>query len=146
MSLDMYHLGIKSLAEAARGAGPLDGADVVATVDNPLCGDRVRLALWMQNDRIARIAHEVRGCLLCRAAASVLGMHAPGRGRDGVAEAADALRAILDGDGGGPPGWVELEVFRPVAAYRSRHGCVLLPFRALLTALRERETEAVRTA
>ena len=52
--------------------------------------------------------------------------------------AANAARAML-ADGAPAPGppWDALRHFRPVAAHRSRHECVLLPFEAAARALAE---------
>ncbi|MBI3451654.1 MAG: hypothetical protein HY057_02255 [Rhodospirillales bacterium] len=52
-------------------------------------------------------------------------------------QARAALRALLAG-GDAPQGaWAGLSIFAPVAAYKSRHDCVLLPFDALERALSE---------
>ena len=39
---------------------------------NPLCGDRITVYLTMDNDRIADVAFEGRGCAISTAAASLL--------------------------------------------------------------------------
>jgi nitrogen fixation NifU-like protein len=136
MSDDLYQQAITSLAKAATGAGKLDLTDVRETADNPLCGDRVTLDIQMQDKRIARIAHEVRGCLLCRAAASAIGLRAPGRTADDIAQAHASLMAMLKSSVAEPiDGWPELSAFQPVARHKSRHDCVLLPFDALSRAL-----------
>lgn len=131
----LYHQAIIDQAKAAVGAGRLDRPAASATVDNPLCGDRVTVDLAIAAGKVTAIGHQVRGCLLCNAAASVLARH--GIGRDG-----EALRAVAAGfetmirDGGPvPDGWPELESFHPVRAAKSRHECVLLPFQAAVKAL-----------
>lgn len=86
--------------------------------------------------RVERLAHEVRGCLLCEAAASVIGASAPGESVEDLVALSRALRAFLcDGSLGPPKCWPALEMFAPVAHHRSRHDCVLLPFDALVKAL-----------
>jgi len=129
----LYNQRIRALAEAAHGAGKLDVASASVVRDSPMCGDRVRMDVLVADGRIAALAHEVRGCVLCRAAASVIGLHAVGLS----AAESDALRgqvaAMLAG-GAPPDGWAELAVFEPVRPHRSRHGCVLIPFEALARA------------
>lgn len=136
MSGNLYQQAIKSLAEAAHGAGRLEAADATVRLDNPLCGDRVTLHLKMADGRISALAHETKGCLLCRAAASAIGLRAPGLGPAEVAAAAAAAVAQVTEPAAPPPPWPELEVFRPVQAHPSRRGCVSLPFQALDQALK----------
>ncbi|MBW7903737.1 MAG: iron-sulfur cluster assembly scaffold protein [Rhodocyclaceae bacterium] len=135
MSEEIYQQAIKELAQAAHGAGRLAQPTASVRLDNALCGDRVTLDLRSEGDTIAELAHETRGCLLCRAAASLLAREAPGKSADELARAHAALTALLQGDPAEPLPWPALSIFAPVRAYKSRHGCVLLPFRALREAI-----------
>lgn len=135
---DLYHDAIMALARAGTGAGTLADADASFTVNNPLCGDRVTMAVKLADQRVAQIAHKVRGCALCQAAAAMIADQAPGLTVDAVNHAADAAEAMLKNREETVPegGWAAMDAFRPVADHRSRHDCVLLPFRALVEALR----------
>jgi nitrogen fixation protein NifU and related proteins len=84
---------------------------------------------------VSALGHQVRGCLLCEAAASVIGAHAVGATRDELAIASESAKAMLKGSGKAAPPWSEMDAFAPVRAHRSRHNCVLLPFEALTKAL-----------
>lgn len=130
----LYNQRIKELAAAACGAGRLAAPSGAAMRDSPVCGDRVRMEVRVADGRIVALAHEVKGCLLCRAAASVIGLHGVGLS----AADSDALRAAVAAmlaGGERPDGWAELAVFEPVRQHRSRHGCVLIPFEALAKAV-----------
>ncbi len=132
----LYHEAIVRLARAAHGAGRLPDPHGAATVDNPLCGDRVTVELRVEGGRIAALAQRVRGCLLCEAAASLVGRAAVGRTGGELAEGRRRLGAILGGGAGAPEApWEDLGLFAPVAGVPSRHRCVLLPFEALGEAL-----------
>lgn len=133
----LYQAAIKDYARADHGHGRLDGAGATVRLDNPLCGDRISLQVRLEAGRIAAIGHETKGCLLCRAAASLLGQRAPGLDRQGVAAATAALEAILDQGHPPPADWPELGMFAPAQAHASRHKCVLLPFRALAQAIEQ---------
>ena len=122
---------IKDWARADHGHGRLDAPAVEATLDNPLCGDRVHVGVRVEAGLIARFAQETRGCLLCRAAASLLGQRAPGMSAAQVEEAAAALAALLASGTEPPAHWAELGMFAPARGHPSRHKCALLPFRAL---------------
>lgn len=132
----LYQDAIKQFAQAAHGHGRLDHVTGEARLDNPLCGDRVRLQVAMKGGRVEALAHDTKGCLLCRAAASLVGSHAPGQDKAAIQAVADALDAMLKGAAPAPGAWPELSMFEPARAYPSRHRCVLLPFRALLEAMR----------
>jgi nitrogen fixation NifU-like protein len=133
---ELYQQAIKSLAQSATGQGRLEAPDGVALLDNPLCGDRVEMEVELADGRIAALAHRVKGCLLCRAAASAIGARASGAGLDEIERVAAQVSEMLEAKGRVPEGWTELAAFAPVYGHRSRYGCVLLPFKALVEALR----------
>jgi len=136
MSDDLYHQALIERAHASRKRGRLPAADRSVTLDNPLCGDRVTLDLEMRGERVARIGHQVRGCLLCEAAAETIAAQAPGKTVPELDAAQAALSAILKEGAAAPEGeWSCLAVFVPVHKVKSRRDCVLLPFEALAKAL-----------
>ena len=133
---ELYQGELVRLARDATGAGRLDDPQGSATLDNPLCGDRVTFDVRLAGGRIAALAHRVRGCLLCEASASLLGRSAVGATAGEVAAARAGAAGML-AEGAAAPGgrWERLELFRPVGAVKSRHLCVLLAFDALDAAL-----------
>lgn len=133
---DLYHARLVQLARDAVGAGRLARPDGSATLDSPLCGDEVAVDVTLAEGRIAALAHRVRGCVLCQAAASVIGRAAPGATPEEVRDARARLAEMLERGGPAPEGrFAELAAFRPAAAVPSRHGCPLLPFDALAQAV-----------
>lgn len=137
MNEALYNNAILAHARAKRRAGRLANPGASASVDNPLCGDRVTIDLNLENGVVSDFAQRVRGCVLCEAAASIIGAHAVGVTPAVLHAAADAARTVIAE--GTPPdrGWPELSCFVPVHAHKSRHTCVLLPFQALESALAE---------
>lgn len=132
----LYHEAIVALARAAHGEGRLEGATASATVDNPLCGDRVTIDLVRDGSSVAEVGQRVRGCLLCEAAASAIGRRAPGCSGDELAAVSEWVRSMLAGTAAPEDApWPELALFAPVRDFRSRHVCVTLPFEALEKAL-----------
>ena len=134
-SAQLYHEAIKQLARAAHGAGRLQNADCHARADNPLCGDRIDIDVRREAGKIIEIGHKTRGCLLCEAAASAIGLRAPGRDQVDIVQAREELRKLLESDV--PPAeiWPEFELFVPARGFPSRHNCLFLPFDALIEAL-----------
>jgi nitrogen fixation NifU-like protein len=54
-----------------RNLGDLDGADAVAEVENPACGDRTRLAIRVAGGRIVESRFRTEGCPAAIAASSI---------------------------------------------------------------------------
>lgn len=133
---DLYQQRLVRLARSAAGAGRLEAPDATATLDNPLCGDRVTVDLSVRQGAIVALAHRVRGCVLCEASAALIAQHAVSA-RPAEIAAARAIAAELLHSGAAPPAgrWADLELFRPVHDVPSRHRCVLLPFDAVGAAL-----------
>lgn len=99
--------------------GALPGADVVGEASNPLCGDRVRIALAIVDDAIREARFAGDACAICVASASLLtervrGMTLPVAGRLTDEEVIAALNAEID---------------------PARRRCALLPLEALRAAL-----------
>lgn len=134
MSEALYHAALVDRARGAFGRGRLADATATATVDNPLCGDRVTLDLAVTDGRIATIGHQVRGCLLCEAAAATIAEHCRGSGAADLDAIGAAARRLMAEGGALEARWQCLEIFRPVHQAKSRRDCVLLPFEALARA------------
>jgi nitrogen fixation NifU-like protein len=132
----IYQQAIMGLATAAIGHGSLASPDGRALADNPLCGDRVEMEVKLSDGRVAALAHRVKGCLLCRAAASVIGKRAAGAKPEDIERVSSGVSDMLEKQSPPPAEWGELGAFAPVHGHRSRYRCVQLPFEALLAALR----------
>ena len=134
MTDQLYQERILALAKTKTGAGKLVNPTKSARRDNPLCGDRVTIDVKLDGQgRIAEIAQQVRGCLLCQASASALASVAVGKDAKGIADIRhDAERAVgrEAGESRDP-----FAAFAPVRDHKSRQECVLLPFEALKDAL-----------
>lgn len=131
MSDALYHEAILARARDAAREGRIEGATRTATLDNPLCGDRVTFDFVLSGGRIEKVRHFVRGCALCRASAATLAASLEGAGREALATSAEKLEAALTG-AETDPDW---QVFAPVGRHRSRHDCVRLPMAAARAAL-----------
>ena len=134
----LYQETILEHGHHPRRTGPLASATHQASLDNPLCGDRITIRLRIEDDLDRR--RQVRGARL---------LHRPGRGlavgRGGRrthrlgAAVARGRSPRSDGDAGiesadlGP-----LEVLGAARAFPARVACVTLAPKAALRALGER--------
>ena len=63
--------------------GRLEAPDLHAELDNPLCGDRIRLELGLgSGGRIDRVAFDGHGCVISQVSASLLAEHLEGKALD----------------------------------------------------------------
>ncbi len=119
--------------KSPRNYGPLAGATHEATLANPLCGDEVTLRLQLDGDRIVALRFESRGCILSRAAASLMTERVQGK----TLEEALAVGRDLESFVSAPPVPGAAERLGPLTAlegvrdYPSRVGCVTLAWQAL---------------
>ena len=68
----MYSAQLLDHFQNPRNAGELPDADAVAQIQNPVCGDVIRLTLKMCADRIEQIRFKAKGCVPAIACASAL--------------------------------------------------------------------------
>lgn len=83
-----------------RNVGDLARPDARVDVNNPVCGDRLTLALRVESGQVAEVAWRVLGCSGAIAAASAMSELVKGRA---VSEAAAVDRDAIDGALGGLP-------------------------------------------
>jgi nitrogen fixation NifU-like protein len=129
-----------------RNYGPLPEPDREVDGHNPLCGDRLRLRLRLEGDRVAEARFEGSGCAISTASASMMTEAVRGRPIAEVLELAARFRALVTGEGeaGEPESLGELVALAGVRAYPMRVKCATLAWHALRSAL-ERDSDRVST-
>lgn len=68
----MYSAQVLDHFQNPRNAGDVVAADAVAEMENPVCGDVLRLSVKMDSGRIAEIRFKAKGCVPAIACASAL--------------------------------------------------------------------------
>ncbi len=70
---DMYRELILDHYKNPRNRGKLEPADISFEDDNPLCGDRLRIDIRLdENKRVKEVAFSGQGCAISQASASML--------------------------------------------------------------------------
>lgn len=131
----VYNDSIKSLSNELKYAGQIDCPDCEATLNNPLCGDQVTIQMCTEDQHIVDFRHQVRGCMLCKASASLLASCARGMTLSDIVELRKSLTEAIRPTSEEVVFQKSLEIFRPLRKHRSRHSCVLLPYDAAIQAL-----------
>jgi nitrogen fixation NifU-like protein len=68
----MYSVQLLDHFQNPRNAGDLLDADSTAEIENPVCGDVLRLTLRVKGGRISEIRFKAKGCVPAMACASAL--------------------------------------------------------------------------
>ena len=136
MNKPLYTTEILRLAASLPDRTELEREDGSAELRSPTCGSRIALAVQLDDERrVERLSMQVNACAFGQASAALVQQHAVGRAHDEVANALVTISRWLareQDEAGDWPGLVTLEPARP---RKSRHGAILLPFRALLAAI-----------
>ena len=136
MNAPLYTTEILRLAASLKGPTPLDREDGRAELRSPTCGSRVITAVTLdEQGKVAALSQTVHACAFGQASSALLEQGAVGRDRSQVHEAATKLDAWLGG-GETAPDWPGIAALAPARSRKSRHGAILLPFRALLAAMK----------
>lgn len=120
---------------APRNFGALPGHTDAADGVNALCGDRVRIELRREADRIRQLSFQGESCAIATASASMMSLFVAGRGLDEIAEAAQRFERLVRGEALEDASLGDLQAFAELRNYPSRRKCALLPWSTLLAAL-----------
>lgn len=136
VTVPLYTRDILRLAASIPGQRSFAEMGEAIAVRSPTCGSRVAMRVTLDEaGRVASVEQAVEACAFGQAAAALVGVHAVGKTQDDAAVALAGVERWLDEDAAEP--WPDLAILDPARARRGRHGAILLPFRALLAAMRE---------
>ena len=136
---DLYSARILTLAANLPHAGRLPAPEGTGERVAKLCGSRATVDVVLDDQgRIAAFAQDVKACALGQAAAGVVGESILGASAQEIAEARDAMLAMLKSGGEGPEGRFEaLRVLKQVADYPARHASTMVALEATLAAVNQ---------
>jgi NifU-like protein involved in Fe-S cluster formation len=138
MNAPLYTTEILRLAASLHEPRELEREDGRAELRSPTCGSRVVTAVQLDpRGRVAALSQQVHACAFGQASAALVERAAIGRSRSEVEQALTDLTDWLAGTAT-EPGW-GLAALAPARSRKSRHGAILLPFRALAAAIEAAE-------
>lgn len=136
----LYTIEILRLAASIPHLSPLDDPQGRAEVRSPTCGSKANAEVILDDaGHVIGFGQQVEACAFGQASAAILGGHALDRTAPEVEEALAEFSGWLEGERDGPGPWPGLDALTPARSRRGRHGAMLLPFRALLAAIRDAE-------
>jgi len=142
---DLYQQMILDHGKRPRNFGEREDAEHSASGHNPLCGDKCRVHLDLDGDRIDRVGFDGEGCAISTASASLMTEAVKGLTLEEAADLFERLhRLVTEGEGADDPRLGKLAVFSGVRRFPLRVKCATLAWHTLIAALDGRN-ETVRT-
>lgn len=141
---ELYQQIILDHGRKPRNFGDLEGANHSAEGYNPLCGDRIHVALHTDDSgRITGIRFKGSGCTICTASASLMTAAVEGKARSDAESMAEDFHRLVTTDEtpqGLDDSLGKLSVFAGVREFPLRVKCATLPWHALRAALKDNDT------
>ena len=136
MNAPLYTTEILRLAASLPEPQSLTRVDGSAEQRSLTCGSVVRVDVELDDDgRVMAVSQAIQACAFGQASAALLARGSIGHSRDSMRVALNELQDWLDGVRNDPGEFPGLIALAPARSRKSRHGAILLPFRALLAAM-----------
>jgi len=133
---DLYQEVILDHNRNPRNFGPLEDADLRADGHNPLCGDKLSIAVNVVDGVVTDVRFEGSGCAISKASASLMTEGIKGRTLDEARKLFDRFHQLVT-DRSVPPDEElgKLAVFAGVRDYPARVKCAILAWHTLRAAV-----------
>jgi nitrogen fixation NifU-like protein len=141
---DLYQETILDHNKRPRNFKKLENANRSADGYNPLCGDKVKVYLRVEDGRVQDLSFEGSGCAISKASASVMTESLKGKSVEEVESIFKRFRDLVMGKAEEADDLGKLVVFSGVCEFPTRVKCATLAWHALQAALQDTK-EAVST-
>jgi len=144
MSLeDLYREVILDHYRSPRNRGELSDATVVVELNNPVCGDEIKLCLKVENDTVNDVRFSGRGCSISQSSASMMTEAVKGKPLSEALDMVERFKAMMRSEISADEADLgDLEALQGVSKFPVRIKCALLSWEALRQGL-ESETAHV---
>jgi nitrogen fixation NifU-like protein len=132
---DLYQETILDHSKRPRNFHVMKDANRKAEGYNPLCGDKLRLYLKIENDVVQDASFEGSGCAISTASASLMTESLKGKTREEALRLLDKFHDLLTTDTEVTKDLGKLVVFCGVRDYPARVKCATLAWHTLKSAL-----------
>ena len=134
----LYRSVIMDHYKHPRNKGELDSGTITIDMNNPTCGDEIRLMLEVKDNIIDDVRFEGHGCSISMASASMMTEAVKGKNVEGALEMADEFSKMMLGeeytitDDMG-----DIEALSGVSQFPARIKCATLSWKALEKGVKE---------
>ncbi|MDX6379624.1 MAG: nitrogen fixation protein NifU, partial [Rubrobacteraceae bacterium] len=94
---ELYTQTIMDHYQRPRNKGALENADFEEHLLNPLCGDEITIYAKFEDDKVAEVRFEGRGCSISQASASMMTERLSGKDREEVRAEIESFKAMMVG-------------------------------------------------
>ncbi|MDZ7781141.1 MAG: SUF system NifU family Fe-S cluster assembly protein [Gemmatimonadota bacterium] len=139
----LYQQLILEHYKSPRNKGELEERTVEVHMNNPVCGDEIRLQLRVEGDTIEHAKFVGQGCSISQASVSIMTTLLEGRSLSDAEGLADRFTEVMHGDADAArdKSLGDLRALQGVSKFPVRVKCALLGFDALREALRQSAAE-----
>lgn len=131
----LYQAALLAQAKDPYGAGRVPRGEEDAEALNAACGDEIRVKLsWTPDGVLERLTHELHGCAVSAASASMAARRLEGKTRTEILAMSTAFSARL-GKAGFEEAWGDFRAFNGIERYPARIHCARLVWQAVEQAL-----------
>jgi nitrogen fixation protein NifU and related proteins len=134
---DLYQETILDHSKRPRNFHSMDDANRKAEGYNPLCGDKLKLFLRMEDDIVKEASFIGAGCAISTASASLMTESLKGKNRAEALHLLDEFHELLTTDVEAAKDLGKLVVFCGVRDYPARVKCATLAWHTLRSALND---------
>ena len=132
---DIYPAALLAHAKKPYGAGSVARGTEDGEALNTACGDEIRVALsWTPEGCLKRLTHELHGCAVSVAAASMVARRLEGKTRAEITTMAASFSARI-GKTGFEDAWGDFQAFNGIERFPARIHCAKLVWLAVEQAL-----------
>src|SRR2546426_2143978 len=142
---DLYQETILDHSKRPRNCHPMADANRNAEGYNPLCGDKLKLFLKMEDDVVRDVSFVGSGCAISTASASLMTESLKGKTRAEALQLLEKFHELLTTDSAVSKDLGKLVVFCGVREYPARVKCATLAWHTLKSALTGAASEPVST-
>jgi nitrogen fixation NifU-like protein len=139
---ELYQEMILAHSKAPRNYREMEDADREVDGHNPLCGDRIKIYLKVEDGNVVDASFQGRGCAISVSSASMMTEAIRGRPVEEVEEIFQCFHDLVTGaEPGEACSLGKLEVFGGVQEFPDRVKCAILGWHAMHAALKEEGAE-----
>ena len=142
---DLYQEVILDHSKRPRNCHSMDDATSKAEGFNPLCGDKLKLYLKVEDDVVKDVSFVGSGCAISTASASLMTESLKGKSREDALKLLEKFHELLTTDTPVSKDLGKLVVFCGVRDYPARVKCATLAWHTLKSALTSDVPEPVVT-
>ena len=132
---DLYQETILDHSKRPRNLHAMADANRKAEGSNPLCGDKLRLYLKLEDDVVRDASFEGAGCAISTASASLMTESLKGKTREEALKLMEKFHALVTTDTAASNDLGKLVVFCGVRDYPARVKCATLAWHTMKSAL-----------